>query len=821
MFPTEALVGALMLSAAPLAVAESDYCKAPINHPGEDFSYVQPLNTTILTPYGSSPPVYPSPNTTGNGGWEASVLKAKEWVAKLTLDEKSWMATGQPGPCVGNVLPIPRLNFTGLCLQNGPQCVQQGDYSSVFVSSVSAAASWDRQLLYDRAYALASEHKAKGSHVILGPIGGPLGRSPYDGRTWEGFAADPYLTGVCMEVTINGMQDAGVQANAKHFIANEQETQRNPTYDPEAAATTYIQDSVSSNIDDRTLHEIYMWPFANSVRTKVASVMCSYNRLNGSHACQNSYLLNHLLKKELGFQGYVMSDWGATHSGVASIEAGMDMTMPGGFTLYGEIWDQGSWFGQNLTSAAQNGSVSLDRLDDMIVRIMTPYFLLGQDKDYPSVDASVGPLNVDSPPDTWIHNWTFTGATNRDVRANHSALIREHGANSIVLLKNEKNALPLSKPKNIILAGNAAGPLTQGPDLQNDFEYGVLAGSTSSGSCRFSYIVTPLDAINARAREDGTLVQSYLNNTFITTANLTYPLLIPQEPDVCLVFLKAYFAEGSDRTSLDLDWDANAVVEAIAGACNNTVVITESGGVNVMPFADHENVTAILAVHYAGQEVGNAIADVLYGDVNPSGHLPYVIANNESDYNAPLTTAVQNNGTYEWQSWFDEELEVGYRYFDAHNISVRYEFGFGLSYTTFNLKDLKSKGSVVQGLTELPPYKPTQPGGNPELWETVYTLEAEVSNTGDVDGYAVPQLYVQFPDSTPSGTPPSQLRGFDKIWLTAGEKKTVTFELMRRDVSYWDVAAQDWRIPTGSFTFKAGFSSRDFKTTKEKTLIKV
>ena len=730
------------------------------------------------------------------------------------------MATGSPGPCVGNVIPIPRLNFTGLCLQNGPQCVQQGDYSSVFISGVSAASTWDRKLLYERGYGIGEEHKAKGSHVILGPIGGPLGRSAYNGRTWEGFAADPYLTGVCMEESINGMQDAGVQANAKHFLAYEQETQRNPTYQPDANETTYIQDSVSSNLDDRTLHEIYMWPFANAVRARVASAMCSYNRVNGSHACQNSYLLNHLLKGELGFQGYVMSDWGATHSGVASVEGGMDMTMPGGFSTYGETWGHGSYYGNNLTEAVHNGTVPISRLDDMILRIMTPYFLLDQDKNYPSVDASVGPLNVDSPPWSWIYDWKFTGESSRDVRGNHSAMIREHGAASTVLLKNERNALPLRKPRNIFVAGNDAGPQAQGPDTQGDFEYGVLANSGSSGSCRFATISTPLDAINQRAKKDGSLVQSILNNTLLTTAQLAPPLLIPQQPDVCLVFLKSYSAEGEDRSYLELDWNANAVVEAVANICNNTVVVTNSGGPNTLPFADHPNVTAILAQHYPGEEVGNAIVDVLYGDVNPSAKLPYVIAHNESDYNGGVTTGVQTNGTWDWQSNFDEELEVGYRYFDAHNITPRYEFGFGLSYTTFDLKNLKAKSSPAGNVSALPVHRPTQPGGNPALWDTVYTVEAEVSNTGDVDGFTIPQLYLGFPASTPSGTPPSQLRGFDKIWLTAGEKKTVTFDLMRRDVSYWDVVAQDWRIPTGSFEFKAGFSSRDFRSSFNATLIK-
>ncbi|KAI9038990.1 beta-glucosidase [Aspergillus affinis] len=813
------VTGAL-LSTLWLAAVEANTCQPSGPFTGTPFSYVPPENATVLNPYGASPAVHPSPKTTGNGGWEKAVKQAKHFVSQLTDDEKAWMATGQPGPCVGNVLPIPRLNFTGLCLQNGPQCVQQGDYSSVFVSGVSAAASWDRKLLYDRAYAQAQEHKQKGSHVILGPVAGPLGRSPYGGRSWEGFAADPYLTGVCMEKSILGMQDAGVQANAKHFIANEQETQRNPTYRPDANETTYIQDSVSANVDDRTLHEIYMWPFANAAKARVASFMCSYNRLNGSHSCQNSYLLNHLLKGELGFQGYVMSDWGATHSGVASIESGMDMTMPGGFTVYGELWTEGSFFGKNLTEAIKNGTVSSDRIDDMIVRIMTPYYWLGQDKpSYPSVDSQVALLNTDSPIKDWLYDWKFTGSSNRDVRGNHSALIRQHGAASTVLLKNERNALPLRKPRNIVIAGNDAGPIIDAATTRSNAEYGVLVNSGSSGSCRLTTLSTPLEAITARALRHGGIVQPYLNNTLVAENSLP-SLLTVQSPDVCLVFLKSYGQEGEDRQTLEFDWDGNKVVESVANDCNNTVVVTHSAGVNVFPFADHPNVTAILAAHYPGEQAGNAIADLLYGDVNPSAKLPYVIAYNESDYNAPLTTGSATNGTYDWQSWFDEKLEVGYRYFDAHDIPVRYEFGFGLSYTTFNLTTLSPKTSVPFNLTALPEARPVQPGGNPALWDKVYSLTAQVSNAGDVDGFAIPQLYVQFPSSAPSGTPPNQLRGFDKVWLRAGETKTVTFDLMRRDLSYWDVVAQDWRIPTGAFTFKAGFSSRDFRAKATATLLK-
>lgn len=420
----------------------------------------------------------------------------------------------------------------------------------------------------------------------------------------------------------------------------------------------------------------------------------------------------------------------------------------------------------------------------------------------------MGPLNVDSAPSTWLYNWNLTGPSNRNVRGNHTILIRQHGADSTVLLKNENGALPLRAPKSIAIFGNDAGPLTQGAYNNINYEYGVLANAGGSGTCRYSFLSTPLDAISRRAEQDRALVQTWLNNTLLTTTSLP-SLWIGELPDVCLVFLKGWAEENKDRDSLELDWNANAVVEAVATYCNNTVVVTHSAGVNVLPFADHPNVTAIMAAHYPGEQAGNAIADLLYGDVNPSAKLPYVIAYNESDYNAPVVTGVQTNGTYDWQSWFDERLEMGYRYFDAHNITPRYEFGFGLSYTTFSLSGLSGSAST-DNLTALPPVRDTQPGGNPALWDTVYTITADVTNTGDVAGYAVPQLYAGFPASTPEGTPPSQLRGFDKIWLEASETKTVTFDLMRRDVSYWDIVAQDWVIPSGTFTFKAGFSSRDF-----------
>ncbi|KAL2786985.1 putative beta-glucosidase G [Aspergillus keveii] len=777
------------------------------------FSYVQPENTTILGPYGHSPAVLPSPRTFGSGGWEDALSQAQDFVSQLTLAEKADMVTGQPGPCVGNIVAIPRLNFSGLCLQDGPLSIRVADYASVFPAGVTVASSWDRDILYERGYAMGEEFKAKGAHILLGPVAGPLGRSAYSGRNWEGFAADPYLTGVAMEQTIRGHQDAGVQATAKHFIGNEQETMRNPTYDPNGTVTDVIQEALSANIDDRTIHELYLWPFANAARAKVASFMCAYQRLNGSYACENSKVLNGLLKEELGFQGYVMSDWGGTHSGMASIEGGLDMNMPGGLGPYGTVPEAGSFFGGNVTTGVNNGTLDEARLDDMIVRIMTPYFWLDQDVDFPTVDPSSADINTFSPKDTWLREFNLTGPRSRDVRGDHASIIRRHAAEATILLKNDNNALPLRAPKTIAVFGNDAGENTAGPLNQDTFEFGTLAAGGGSGTGRFTYLVSPLAAINARAQSDNTsLVQYWLNNTQVATTDVADLLAIPDQPSVCLVFLKTWAAEGEDRAHLSTDYNGTDVVTSVASHCNNTVVVTHSSGINTLPFANHPNVTAILAAHYPGQESGNSIVDVLYGDVNPSGHLPYTIALNGSDYNAPPTTAVSTNGTYDWQSWFDEKLEIDYRYFDAHDIDVQYEFGFGLSYTTFNLSSISST-QLVESIASEPEQLDVQPGGNPALWESLYNVTVEVTNTGDVDGAAVPQLYVTYPDSTPAGTPPKQLRGFDKVVLEAGESRTVGFELMRRDLSYWDVVSQEWLIPEGEFVVRVGFSSRDLRET--------
>jgi beta-glucosidase len=562
-----------------------------------------------------------------------------------------------------------------------------------------------------------------------------------------------------------------------------------------------------------------MWPFANAVKAGAASFMCSYQRINGSYGCQNSKSQNGLLKTELGFQGYVMSDWGATHSGVASVEGGLDMNMPGGLGPYGTNFGIPSYFGGNITLMANNGTVEMSRIDDMVIRIMTPYFQLGQDKDFPSIDPSGADLNTFSPRSSWTREYNLTGEVSRDVRGNHGELIRKHGAAGSVLLKNVDRALPLKAPRNIAVFGNDASDPTKSSVLnQQNYEYGSIFAGGGSGTGQFTYMVTPLRAIQQRAAQDDGIVQFFLNNTLIASSNVSTMLIPRAQPDVCIVMLKTWAEEGADRASLSSDWDGDAVVESVASYCNNTIVVSHSAGVNTLPWSNHPNVTAILAAHFPGQESGNSLVDILYGDVNPSGHLPYTIAMNGTDWNAPPTTGINTTGYADWQSWFDEKLEIDYRHFDMQNISVRYEFGFGLSYTTFEISDIKTE-ALEHNVTSMPDDLPIQPGGNPALWESLYNVTVSVSNTGDVAGAAVPQLYIGLPSSAPAGTPIRQLRGFEKVHLAEGESQTVGFELQRRDLSYWDVVSQHWVIPEGEFTIWVGLSSRDLKVKDSFTVV--
>jgi beta-glucosidase-like glycosyl hydrolase len=397
---------------------------------------------------GQSPPWYPSPRGGTLQEWEKSYKKAHALVSKMSLVEKVNITTGvgwESGRCLGDTAPALDAGFPGLCLQDGPLGLRKVDNVTAFPAGITVGATFNKDIMYRRGRAYGEEARKKGVNVILGPGVGALGKIPAGGRNWEGFGTDPVLQGIAAAETIRGIQEEGVMATIKHFVGNEQEHFRQ-------SFEWGLPNAISTNIDDRTMHEVYAWPFADSIRAGVASVMCSYNQVNNSYACGNSKLMNGILKDEMGFQGFVQSDWLAQRSGVASALAGLDVTMPGD----GLHWAGGkSLFGEQLTLAVLNGSVPMERMNDMAARVVASWYQLQQDdeKKFP-----VRGPNFSSWTDNKIDrvHWSGddkdnTGVVNEHVNVQgsgkefHGRIAHEAAAEGIVLVKNDDAILPLSR----------------------------------------------------------------------------------------------------------------------------------------------------------------------------------------------------------------------------------------------------------------------------------------------------------------------------------------------------------------------------------------
>ncbi|PIL32144.1 hypothetical protein GSI_06850 [Ganoderma sinense ZZ0214-1] len=774
--------------------------------PGASTSSV-PSTTPSSTSTSPSSTVSTPPAQTGVANispeWATAYTKAKAAVANLSLTDKVNLGTGiqwQKGACVGNTPAIASVpGFTGLCLQDSPVGVRYADLVSTFPPEINVAATFNRTLMRQRGAAMGAEFKGKGVHVALGPMMN-LMRAPAAGRNWEGGGGDPFLSGELAFETITGIQSEGVQACAKHYINNEQE---------------HFRDSSSSNVDDRTQHELYSYPFLRSVQANVASVMCSYNQINGSFSCENDKTLNGILKGEFGFQGYVTSDWWATHSGAPAVNAGLDMTMPGDTSA----GSGQTFFGQSLVSAVQSGQVSEDRIDDLATRILAAWYLLGQDSNFPAVN---------------FNSWNSGEGQHLDVQADHKNLIRTIGAASTVLLKNTNGALPLVAPETTLLPrregstmackltrrdvrlapqtiaviGNGAGNSSRGPNGYSDRsgDDGVLAQGWGSGTDDFPYLIAPVDAITARAKTDGTTVTSSLSDTDLNAAAQAASGM-----DVAFVFITADSGEGyltvennaGDRNDLNAWHSGDALVKQVASVNRNTIVVVNSvGPILVEQWIDHPNVTALVWSGLPGQEAGNSLVDVLYGAYNPSGRLPFTIGKAITDYAAQVIYS----GSGIVPIPYNEGIFIDYRHFDQANIAPRFEFGFGLSYTTFDYLDLKISGSTGGGSRQ-----PIGPGAalDPWLHDPVVNVTFTVTNNGTVAGTEIPQLYTSSPASAQSA--PFNLKGFDSIFLVPGQSTTVSMSLSRLDFSTWDVVSQSWQIPSGVTGISVGASSRDLR----------
>lgn len=740
--------------------------------------------------YGQSPPWYPSPLGGTSSNWTASYTKAAELVRQMTLVEKVNITTGtgwMMGPCVGNTGPVERLGFPSLCLQDGPLGIRYADNITAFPAGVTVGATWNKQLMHERGRLHAIEARLKGVNVILGPSMGPLGRTPLGGRNWEGFGADPVLQGIASAQTIRGIQSEGIIATAKHLVGNEQEHFRQSWEWGRPHA-------ISSNVDDRTLHELYAWPFAESVRAGVGSVMCSYNQVNNSYACGNSKLLNGILKDELGFQGFVQSDWLAQRSGVASALAGLDMSMPGD----GLRWQDGKpLWGGKLTQAVLNGSLPIERLNDMTTRIVAAWYQMGQD------DQKNWPLPPDGGPN--FSSWTkeevgllypgsddkSKGVVNKLVNVQgegdnaHGKLARKVAAEGIVLVKSEDNILPLSRdgwPESekkemklrVGIFGEDAGVNPKGFNACPDrgCNEGTLAQGWGSGTVEYPYLSEPLDALKKAFNEEKVYVTDY-------PAQRPPPENAPEilrDQDLCIVFVNSDSGEGyiatggirGDRNDLYSQKGGEDLIRNIATRCGdgngNTIVVVHSvGPVIVENWIDLPGIKAVLFAHLPGQESGNALVDVLFGDVNPSGRLPYTVAKKEEDYGPSAKILKWANGLVPQQN-FTEGLYIDYRHFDKHSIEPRYEFGFGLSYTSFHLSSIMVRTLRLRSPSTLLPAPRPNDDAQPPTYDTdIPDPEEAVFPKGfrKLKKYIYP--YIDSVSSITTGKPYSYPSGYDTL----------------------------------------------------------
>jgi beta-glucosidase len=636
-------------------------------------------------------------------------------LAQMSQDQKISLLHGTGGGYVGNTPAIPALCIPALGLEDGPAGVGE-NLGGVTQLPAPVAAAATWDADAETQYGQLVGGEEAGKGANVNL--GPtvnIVRDPRWGRAFESMSEDPYLAGQLGAAEIRGVQGTGVLAQIKHLGVYNQETNRNTPSD-------------NAIVDSRTLQEIYLPQFQAGIQQGAASsTMCSYSTVNGTYACQNSSLLNGPLRSQFGFPGFVTSDWGATHSTAASANAGMDQEMPGG-----------DFFGSSLSTAVNNGQVSQTTLNNMVSRILTEMFAFGL---------------FDNP-----HSGN-TGATVTSTA--HKTAARQIAAEGTVLLRNN-NVLPLNTSSvhsiAVIGADASTSPQTAG---------GGSAAVSSSGT------VTPLQGITSRAGT-GISVQYAAGNT---SGNIGQAVTLAQNSNVAIVFASYNESEGSDIGNIDLPGVQNQLITQVAAANPNTIVVLNTGSAVTMPWVN--NVASILEAWYPGQEDGNAIASVLFGDTNPSGKLPVSFPKSLSD--VPAHTQAQwpgSNGTVQ----YSEGVQVGYRWYQAQNIAPLFPFGFGLSYTTFGFSNLQVGALDSHGKA---------------------TVTATVTNTGTRAGTEVAQLYVGDPATT--GEPPLQLKGFNRVTLQPGASTTVSFPVTLHDLAYWNNNA--WTTALGSYRIAVGDSS--------------
>jgi len=683
-------------------------------------------------------------------------------VKQMTLDEKISMLHGTGmaglGPVsplavksnggAGYVVGVPRLGIPPIQMSDAAYGVrnsgENGRYSTALPSDLGAAASWDLDAAYEYGALIARELRAQGYNMSLGG-GVNLAREPRNGRTFEYMGEDPILAGNMVGQVMKGVQAQHVIGDIKHYALNDQESGRN---------------AVNVNIDKRAMRESDLLAFEIGLRrSDAAAVMCSYNRVNGDYACENQYLLSDLLKKEWNFKGFVLSDWGGTHSAAKASAAGLDHEEPGEY-----------FYGAALKKAVEAGTVPVAELDDHVRRVLRSMFRGGV---------------IDDPPQKSVVDVVRGFEVSQQI-----------AEQSIVLLKNDQNQLPLdaSRVRSIAVIGahSDVGMISGGGSAQVDPPGGNAIMPPGKGRTHWQdhiwFPTSPLRTIRAKVAN--------AQVDYDPGTNPESAAALARNADVAIVFAYQWESEGMDLDTLTLPEHQDDLIEKVASANPHTVVVLETGSPALMPWAD--KVGAILEAWYPGTRGADAVAKVLFGEVNPSAKLPITFPRSDADLphptivKPPAASTTRDGEPDAWrrtleglppfQVHYDEGLKVGYKWYDAEKKPVLFPFGYGLSYTTYEYSNLK-----------------VTPGDRVRLTFTV-------KNTGARHGAEIAEVYATLPPD--AGEPPKRLVGWTKLQLKAGESREVLVEIDPLYLSIFNVDKNAWQTVPGDYTLLVGGSSQ-------------
>lgn len=651
-------------------------------------------------------------------------------VAEMTLEEKVSLCTGGS---FWTTTSIDRLKIPSLFMTDGPHGLRKATDgmlnatvpATCFPTASALASSWNRTLLRDIGVAIGEEAQTNDVQVVLGP-GINMKRSPLAGRNFEYFSEDPYLSGTLAASYIDGVQSTGTGTSLKHFVANEQEFER------------MASDSI---IDERTLHEIYLRAFEIAIAAQPWSIMCAYNKINGMHASENYELLINVLRERWGYDGIVISDWGAVYDVVESIKNGLQLEMPGSPATP-----------QKLIDAIERGQLSEETLDRSVYKLLNAILQ--------------------------VHNAKIVSAS-YDKNAHHQ-LARRAASESVVLLKNTGEILPLSPGKNQHIT--IVGRFAKQPRYQGSGSSQVTPTILADAWTEFTRVYGDSQVSYAAGyRNDGSTSEKLINEALKMASKSSTTIVFAGLPD-------NYESEGFDRQTIALPDGHNQLIDRLVAANERVIVVLMNGAAVTMPWIHEAH--AVLEGWLSGQAGGQAIVDIISGTTTPSGKLSETFAVRIED-TPPYPDFPARNEV----ARYSEGILVGYRHYDAHAIKPLFPFGFGLSYTTFAYSDMRLDSTHIKD-------------------DETLMVTIKVKNTGKYTGQEVVQLYVT--DTTTHALhAPRDLRRYTKIMLEPNEIKTVVFRLDRRCFAYYDPNMKDWRVDPGAFTIAIGSSSRDLRTAQD------